>query len=255
MSDRVLVSIDGGVADVRLNRPDKLNALDRRHVRRRRRGRRGAQGRPVGAGGRALGRGPGASAPGSTSRRSRPWRATSTAGADGDRREAPAEHRRAPTAAITHLGQQACWVWRELAVPVIAAITGPCLGGGLQIALGADLRIVAPDAKLSVLEVRWGLIPDMTGTWVLPRLVGPDVAKELTWTGRMVSGEEAVAHRPRHPRRRRPPRRGPGAGRASWPRKSPVAVRHGKRLLDLVDRRRAAPPPSSSSTSARRWAR
>ena len=70
---------------------------------------------------------------------------------------------------------------------------GPCLGGGLQIALGADIRIVAPDAKLSVLEMRWGLIPDMTGTWILPRLVGDDVARELTYTGRMLSGEEAAA--------------------------------------------------------------
>jgi enoyl-CoA hydratase/carnithine racemase len=62
----------------------------------------------------------------------------------------------------------------------------------LQIALGADIRIVAPDAQLSVLEVKWGLVPDMTGTQMLPRLVGLDVAKELTFTGRLVSGEEAV---------------------------------------------------------------
>jgi enoyl-CoA hydratase/carnithine racemase len=92
----------------------------------------------------------------------------------------------------THLGQESSWVWRRLEVPVIAAISGPCLGGGLQVALGADIRIVAPDAKLSVLEMRWGLIPDMTGTWVLPRLVGDDVARELTFTGRMLSGEEAA---------------------------------------------------------------
>ena len=84
-------------------------------------------------------------------------------------------------------------MWQELEVPVIAAVHGAALGGGLQIALGADLRIVAPDAKLSVLEARWGLIPDMTGTVVLPKLVGLDVAKDLTFTGRMVSGEEAVA--------------------------------------------------------------
>ena len=78
-------------------------------------------------------------------------------------------------------------------MPVIAAVHGVALGGGLQIALAADLRIVAPDARLSVLEIRWGLIPDMTGTHMLRRLVPLDVAKELTWTGRMVSGEEAVA--------------------------------------------------------------
>ncbi|WP_181782183.1 enoyl-CoA hydratase-related protein, partial [Pseudonocardia pini] len=67
------------------------------------------------------------------------------------------------------------------------------LGGGLQIALGADIRIVSPDAVLSVFEIRWGLIPDMTGTQVLPELVGRERAKELTFTGRKVGGEEAVA--------------------------------------------------------------
>jgi enoyl-CoA hydratase/carnithine racemase len=132
----------------------------------------------------------------------------------------------------THLGQQAAWVWRELAVPVIAAISGPCLGGGLQIALGADLRIVSADAKLSVLEVRWGLIPDMTGTWILPRLVGPDVAKELTWTGRMVSGEEAVGLG-LATRVAEDPRADALALAAELASKSPTAVRHGKRLLDL----------------------
>jgi enoyl-CoA hydratase/carnithine racemase len=93
---------------------------------------------------------------------------------------------------IGNHGQHAARIWTELAVPTIAAVHGVALGGGLQIALGADLRIVAPDVKMSVLEIRWGLIPDMTGTHVLPRLVGLDVAKELTWTGRMVGGEEAV---------------------------------------------------------------
>jgi enoyl-CoA hydratase/carnithine racemase len=93
---------------------------------------------------------------------------------------------------ITHLAQQAAHCWSQVPVPVIAAVWGHCLGGGLQIALGADLRIVHPDATLSVLEIRWGLSPDMTGTATLPRLVGPDVAKELAWTGRTVSGEEAA---------------------------------------------------------------
>jgi enoyl-CoA hydratase/carnithine racemase len=93
---------------------------------------------------------------------------------------------------ITNRGQQAAYAWTEMPAPVIAAIQGHALGGGLQLALGADIRIVAPDAMLSVLEVRWGLVPDMTGTQMLPRLVGLDVAKELTFTGRMVSGDEAV---------------------------------------------------------------
>jgi len=76
---------------------------------------------------------------------------------------------------------------------VIAAVHGVALGGGCQIALGADLRYCTADARFSVLEIRWGLIPDMTGTQMLPRLVGLDVAKELTFTGRMVPGTEAVA--------------------------------------------------------------
>jgi enoyl-CoA hydratase/carnithine racemase len=92
---------------------------------------------------------------------------------------------------ITHLGQQAAYVWQELHCPVIAAVHGVALGGGAQIALGADLRIMAPDAQFSILEIRWGLIPDMTGTAMLPLLVGLDRAKELTFTGRMVSGTEA----------------------------------------------------------------
>jgi enoyl-CoA hydratase/carnithine racemase len=93
---------------------------------------------------------------------------------------------------IANWAQQAAWLWHELPVPVIAAVHGVALGGGAQIALGADIRIVAPDARISILEIRWGLVPDMTGTALLPRLVGLDVAKELTWTGRMVEGEEAV---------------------------------------------------------------
>ncbi len=90
-------------------------------------------------------------------------------------------------------GQRAAYVWTEIPVPVIAAVTGNALGAGLQIALGADIRIVAPDARLSVLEIRWGLVPDMTGTQLLPELVGRDVAKELTSSGRIVRGEEAMA--------------------------------------------------------------
>jgi enoyl-CoA hydratase/carnithine racemase len=71
-------------------------------------------------------------------------------------------------------------------------VHGVALGGGCQVALGPDIRIVAPDVQMSVLEIRWGLTPDMTATAILPQLVGLDVAKELTWTGRMVNGEEAV---------------------------------------------------------------
>lgn len=80
--------------------------------------------------------------------------------------------------------------WSLVPAPVIAAIHGNCFGGGLQIALGADIRIAAPDAKLSIMEIKWGLIPDMGITQALPRLLPIDVAKELTFTGRIVSGSE-----------------------------------------------------------------
>jgi enoyl-CoA hydratase/carnithine racemase len=92
---------------------------------------------------------------------------------------------------VPNFFQRASCAWGLVPVPVIAAIHGACYGGGLQIALGTDIRIAAPDARLSVMEVRWGLIPDMGITRSLPRLVGIDVAKELTFTARVVSGEEA----------------------------------------------------------------
>ena len=76
-------------------------------------------------------------------------------------------------------------------MPVIAAVLGHALGGGAQIALGADVRISTADAKWSIREVHWGLIPDMTGTLVLSQLVRPDVAKELTFTARVFDGAEA----------------------------------------------------------------
>ncbi|HTX45593.1 MAG TPA: crotonase/enoyl-CoA hydratase family protein [Solirubrobacteraceae bacterium] len=87
--------------------------------------------------------------------------------------------------------QRTAYDWVRVPVPVIAAIHGVCYGGGLQIALGADIRIATPDARLSVMEIKWGLIPDMSITRTLPRLVGIDVAKELTYTGRVFSGTEA----------------------------------------------------------------
>ena len=132
-------------------------------------------------------------------------------------------------------GQRAAYVWAQVPVPVIAAVRGNALGGGLQIALGADIRIVAPDARMSVLEIKWGLIPDMTGSQLLPELVGRDVAKELTLTGRVVGGEEAV-------------RIGLATTLADDPLaaalamaaeiagRSPDAVRAAKRLLDLAGR-------------------
>jgi enoyl-CoA hydratase/carnithine racemase len=87
--------------------------------------------------------------------------------------------------------QRAAHDWLTLPVPVIAALHGACFGGGLQIALAADIRVAAPDTRLSVMEIKWGLIPDMSITRTLPRLTRIDVARELTYTGRVFSGAEA----------------------------------------------------------------
>src|SRR4051794_8921922 len=97
-----------------------------------------------------------------------------------------------PEGQRANVAQRACTGWIDVPAPVIAAIHGNCFGGGLQIALGADIRFAAPDARLSVMESRWGLVPDMGITSTLPRLVPIDVAKELTYTARTLSGEEAA---------------------------------------------------------------
>lgn len=81
--------------------------------------------------------------------------------------------------------------WRDVPAPVIAAIHGSCFGAGLQLALGADIRIATPDASISIMEAKWGLVPDMGGTVLLRELVPIDVAKELTMSGRVLTGIEA----------------------------------------------------------------
>jgi len=88
--------------------------------------------------------------------------------------------------------QQAAMVWRKLPMPVIAAVHGVCFGGGLQVASGADVRFIAPDARLAVMEVKWGLVPDMAGYVLWRGNVRDDVLRELTYTHREFSGEEAV---------------------------------------------------------------
>jgi enoyl-CoA hydratase/carnithine racemase len=127
--------------------------------------------------------------------------------------------------------QRTAYDWIRLPVPVIAAIHGNCFGGGLQIALAADIRFATPDARLSVMEVKWGLVPDMSISRTLPRLVGIDVAKELTYTGRVITGADAyalglVTHVSEDP---------VGAARglaAEIAERSPDAVRSAKRLFD-----------------------
>lgn len=88
--------------------------------------------------------------------------------------------------------QRAAYAWRELPVPVICAISGVAFGGGLQIALGTDLRYATADARLSIMEIKWGLIPDMAISTTLRDIVPVDRVKELAWTGRPVGGEEAL---------------------------------------------------------------
>ena len=92
----------------------------------------------------------------------------------------------------TNLFQEACWAWRRVPVPVVAAVHGHCYGGGLQIALAADLRMTTADAQWSVMEAKWGLVPDMSGVQALSQQVRMDVAKRLTMTGEVVSGSRAV---------------------------------------------------------------
>ncbi len=92
----------------------------------------------------------------------------------------------------TNLAQKIAQCWRDLPVPVIAALHGPCFGGGLQIALACDFRIAAPDTRLSIMEMKWGLIPDMSAMVSLSRLTRLDIAQELTMTGRQFSAQEAL---------------------------------------------------------------
>jgi enoyl-CoA hydratase/carnithine racemase len=181
MTDRVSITIADGVADVRLNRPDKMNALDRAMFE-------------------------GIAAAGATLRAARGLRAVvlsgtgrafcagldmasfagSGSGGDGD------------IAARSHgdanLFQHVAWLWRELPVPVIAAVHGVAFGGGFQIMLGADVRIAAPDTKLSIMEIKWGLVPDMAGIALTRGLVRDDVLRELTYTGRVFTADEGLAN-------------------------------------------------------------
>jgi len=221
MSERVQVTIEAGVADVRLNRPEKLNALDR------------AMFEALAETGAAL----------TADRSVRAVVLSGTgrgfcAGLDFASFMAMAGNSDDPGAALlarrgdgaANGAQHAAWVWTELPVPVIAALHGVAFGGGLQIALGADIRIAAPDAQLSVMEIKWGLIPDMSGTQTLRHLVRLDVAKELTFTGRIVDGREAAALG-LVTRVADDPHAAATAMAREIAAKSPDAIRAGKRLL------------------------
>ncbi len=192
MSDRVTISISDGVADVRLNRADKRNALD------------AAMFTGIAEAGERLktesgvrvvvlsGEGASFCAGLDLSSMQSLGNADNAASQDDDGGASEGNPGDMVEGRITHRAQQVCWVWQELQVPVIAALHGHALGGGLQIALGADIRVVHPDTKMSVREVYWGLVPDMTGTFMLSRLTRPDIARELTYTARIFDGNEAA---------------------------------------------------------------
>jgi enoyl-CoA hydratase/carnithine racemase len=190
LAGRVHISISHGIADVKMIRADKRNALD------------GAMFSALAEAGERLKTEPGVrvvvlSGEGGSFCAGLDFSSfTAMAGGGGggngggDSEGSPGSMK---PGRITHLGQQVSWVWQEIPVPVIAAVHGHALGGGIQIALGADIRIVHPDTQLSVREVHWGLVPDMTGTLTLAQLVRADVAKELVFTARVFDGREAFA--------------------------------------------------------------
>ena len=109
-----------------------------------------------------------------------------------------ARHDRAPLTERTHgnanHAQQVALQWRKLPVPVIAAVHGVCFGGGLQIASGADIRVVDPAARMAVMEMKWGLVPDMAGYALWKGMVRDDVLRELTYTNREFKGAEAATY-------------------------------------------------------------
>ncbi len=189
VDDRVTITMTDGIADVKMNRADKRNALDN------------AMFTSLSAAGDYLKSvdglrvvvlsGDGASFCAGLDFSSFAQMAEAGAKASTADKKADMNAGSMVDGRITHMAQQVCWVWQEVPVPVIAAVHGHALGGGIQIALGADIRIVHPDTQLSVREVHWGLIPDMTGTLMLSRLVRPDVVKNLVFTARIFSGREA----------------------------------------------------------------
>jgi enoyl-CoA hydratase/carnithine racemase len=183
MTRRISVTLQDGVADVRLQRADKMNALDDEMF------------EALRATGEKLKTQPGVRVV-VLSGEGRGFCAGLDTGnfgkmASGERGgERLLQGQR--TASGANPSQQAVMVWREMPVPVIAAVHGVAYGGGFQLMLGADLRFVTPDAKLSIMEINWGLVPDMGGVALLRRLVRDDVARELSYTGRVFGGTEAL---------------------------------------------------------------
>jgi enoyl-CoA hydratase/carnithine racemase len=180
-SPRVVTSIEDHVAHVRLNRPEKRNGLDL------------AMFEALIDAGERIARDPSVravvlSGEGKAFCAGLDWMAFLAMGQEAGAKLLARDLAKSPA----NVAQRMCWIWTEVPVPVIAAVHGAAVGGGLQLALACDVRIVAPDAQLSVMEVRYGLVPDMSASKTLLRLVRHDLAKELVYTGRTVGAEEAV---------------------------------------------------------------
>lgn len=218
--DRVKVTLTAHIAHVRLNRPDKMNALDPLMF------------DAIIAAGQAV-RDTGGVRVVVLSGAGRAFCAgldTASFARAPDAPETPLTER---THGNANRYQQAAMTWAECPVPVIAAIHGVCFGGGLQIASGADIRICAPDARFSIMEMKWGLVPDMGGFALWRGLVRGDVLRELVYTDRELTGQEAqalglVTHVDPDPLARAMTLAAAIAGR------NPEAVREAKRLFGLM---------------------
>lgn len=185
MKDRVSIDFKEGVADVRLIRADKMNALDP------------AMFEGIIEAGAELAKMKGLrsvvlSGEGKAFCAGLDMGSFAAMKQDGDAVPGVRDLTRR-THGIANRPQQCAWQWRTLPVPVIAAVHGVAFGGGFQIMLGADMRYATADTRFSVMEIKWGLVPDMGGMVLMRELARTDVVRELTFTGRIFSGEEAVA--------------------------------------------------------------
>ncbi|MDX1516845.1 MAG: crotonase/enoyl-CoA hydratase family protein [Woeseiaceae bacterium] len=180
MSDVVDVTVTNRVAEVRLNRPDKRNALNIELF------------DALGRVGRQLADNPAVRAVVLAGNGEHFCAGIDTGLFAGGLDDSFAERMRPVPPSPANSFQAAAYVWRELPVPVICALHGVAFGGGLQIAMGADLRYAAPDARLSVMEIRWGIVPDMAITSTLRHVVAVDQLLELALTGRVIDAHEAL---------------------------------------------------------------
>lgn len=182
MSERLRVDIEDGIASVTLNRADKHNALDM------------AMFEALAESGDALKSVPSVRAVvvHGAGRNFCAGIDVSVFGGDGIG-AVGSRHMDPRQGSAANLFQSAAWVWQEVPVPVIAALRGVAFGAGLQLALGADIRYAAPDVQLSIMEIRWGLIPDMAISCTARGLTPPDKFKEMAFTGRIVNGSEALS--------------------------------------------------------------